>query len=160
MGKWLDQARARQPESSAVSVFSADRSDFGANGTKDTNGTLRHSPITLLKEWDRALAGVDPHKPPKAYRPGRWLTLVDDACWLFDQFAAQAVRDCWSPADLFGVLPGHDAWGGIADRLRGSRSLLMTADRACWRRVINDTPEQFNRGSGHPGLTLLWENGR
>lgn len=154
MGKWLDQARARHPESSADSAFSADRSDFGANGTKDTNGTLRHSPTALLNEWDRALASVDPHKPPDAYRPGRWLTLVDDACWLFDHFAAQAARDGWSTADLFGVLPGRDAWGGIADRLRGSRSLMMTADRACWRRVINDAPEQFNRGSC-PGMLTL-----
>ena len=155
MGKWLDQARSRQPESSAVRVFSAERSDFEANDTKDTIGTLRHSPTALLKECGRALAGVDPHKPPDAYGLGRWLTLVDDAFWLFDQFGAQAVRDGWSAADLFGVLPGHDAWGGIADRLRGSRSLLVTADRACWRRVINDAPEQFNRGS-YPDLVPLW----
>jgi hypothetical protein len=116
--------------------------------------------VRALRTWQAGLARLDCYAPPQGVAAGRWYTLVEDALWLAENFGSQAAQDGWSAADLFGVLPGHGGWGGIADRLRGSRSLLMTADRACWRRVLNDTPEQFNRGCGHPGLTLLWENGR
>jgi hypothetical protein len=88
----------------------------------------------------------------------RWGQLLRDADWLLDNFAARAAQDGWSAADLFGVLPGHDAWGGIADRLRGSRSLVMTADVARWRRMYSGLPDGFARGSGAmPRSVLLWD---
>ena len=55
-----------------------------------------------------------------------------------------------------GRWPGKDAWGGIADRLQGSRSLVMTADRARWRTMFGGVAEQFNRGA-YPDLRPLWE---
>jgi len=42
--------------------------------------------------------------------------------------------------------------------LRGSRSLVMTADLACWRRMFTGTPDCFARGASlMPRLTALWE---
>lgn len=89
---------------------------------------------------------------------GRWGVLVDDADWLLENFGQQAAADGWSAADLFSVMPGRDGCGGIADRLCGSRSLVMSADRAIWRRVVNGEPETFARGLGETvRMVPLWE---
>jgi hypothetical protein len=53
----------------------------------------------------RPLPGLD------ASRSGQ---LIRDACWLLEHFGRQAACDGWPAADLFGVLPGQDGWGGIA----------------------------------------------
>jgi hypothetical protein len=113
-----------------------------------------------LAEWRDGLQTLDPGRALHGLAPSRWRVLVDDADWLFEQFAAAAARDGWSAADLFGVLPDHDGWGGVADRLRGSRSLVMTADVARWRRMHSGLPDSFTRGSSAvPRLTLLWDEG-
>jgi hypothetical protein len=87
----------------------------------------------------------------------RWQTLYDDAVWLLEGFGEQAARDGWSSADLFGLWPSKPHWGGIADRLRGSRSLVMDADRASWR--LFGAVERFNRGS-YPELRAFWDLAR
>jgi hypothetical protein len=114
--------------------------------------------LSRLTAWRTGLQSLHPARPLYGLAQGRWGVLVDDADWLFKQYALAADRDGWSAADLFGVLPGHDAWGGIADRLRGSRSLVMTADVARWRRMHSGLSDSFARGSGAmPRLTLLWD---
>jgi hypothetical protein len=87
-------------------------------------------PLATVREWGAALDGLDRETPLHGLDGQRWRELLRDACWVLDHFGQQAARDGWSAADLFGVLPGHDGWGGIADRLRSSRSLVMSADRA------------------------------
>ena len=94
---------------------------------------------------------------PRGLTRLRWGQLIGDADWLLDNFGEQAARDGWSALDLFGVLPGRDGWGGIADRLSASRSLVMSADRAAWRRVVNGEPETFARGLGETvRMVSLW----
>ena len=69
-----------------------------------------------------------------------------------------AAREGYSTLDLFRVMPGRDGWGGIADRLRGSRSLVMSSEVARWRRVINGQPESLARGLGDTvQMVPLWE---
>jgi hypothetical protein len=158
MGKWLDMARREEQAPSADSVFSADSSVSGPKDTKDTNGTVPQAPGALVKSWRLALAAVDPRQPPEGFSPQRWQQLCDDSIFIAGGFAEQAARDGWSGGELFGLLPGHDGWGGITDRLRGSRSLVMTADRANWRRIVNGTVDSMARGEGRfLDLVPLWE---
>ncbi|MEZ5688770.1 MAG: hypothetical protein R3E21_08330 [Caenibius sp.] len=70
----------------------------------------------------------------------------------------QAFRDGWTVGELFGLWPDKPGWGGIADRLDGSRSLKMTADRAHWRCGVTGDARQFNRGA-YGDLTPFWEVG-
>ena len=84
----------------------------------------------------------------------RWQTIFDDACWIYENYASRAVREGWNAQDLFGIWDGVPHAGGVADRLRGSRSLVLTADRACWRSW--EEVERFNRGS-YLDLVPFWE---
>ena len=114
--------------------------------------------LSPVPAWRRSLAGLDHSKPLHGLDEKRWRQLLRDAEWLLEHFASRAARDGWSALDLFGVLPGRDGWAGIADRLRGSRSLVMTADRASWRRMFSGEPETFARGFGEmPKLLPLWD---
>ncbi len=65
-----------------------------------------------------------------------------------------AAKCGWTAADIFGLWPDKPHWGGIADRLRGARSLVMDADRASWR--SRGQVERFNRGS-YPHLRPFLE---
>lgn len=158
MGKWLDKA---QRQIRADSVFSADSPGADPNGTKDTKGTLRRSPDASVREWRAKLAGLDWATPLHGLAVGRWRGVLGDAHWLLDHFGNQAARDGWSTLDLFGVMRGRDGWGGIACRLRSSRSLVMSSDVARWRRVVNGEPESFARGLGETvEMVPLWESGQ
>jgi hypothetical protein len=112
-----------------------------------------------LKLWWSGLRRVHPRQPPDGFPRKRWETLWYDAEYILENFAEQAARDGWITADLFGLYPGHPHCGGIADRLRGQRSLVFTADRACWRRL--GVVEKFSRGTYPPGipphLKPFWE---
>lgn len=115
-------------------------------------------PREAFATWRARLARLEPDTPLHALAGQRWSQLLGDAHWLLNHYGPAAARDGWSALDLFGVLPGRDAWGGIADRLQSSRSLVMSADIARWRRFFTGTPESFARGAGGlPRLTLLWE---
>lgn len=105
-------------------------------------------PVRALKAWRSSLSAIDIDTPRHDLTRLRWGQLIENANWLMEHFGTQAARDGWSEADLFSVMPGRDGWGGIADRLCGSRSLVMSADRAAWRRVINGEPESYARGMG------------
>ena len=118
------------------------------------------SPRAMVVGWRGSLARLGVGQPEHGLDPGRWGQLLADAHWLLDKFGEQSARDGWSALDLFGVLPGRDGWGGIAERLRASRSLVMGADVARWRRVINGEPESFARGLGGTArMIALWEVG-
>ncbi|MCP5389167.1 MAG: hypothetical protein H6915_05320 [Novosphingobium sp.] len=109
----------------------------------------------IQREWRAHLSRLDDASPLHDYSPRRWWVLVDDACWLFNEFGAQAAFNGWSTADLFGRWPGHhDGWGGIADRLRGARDLKMGADVATWRGRFR--VEQYPRKC-FPDLKPFWE---
>ena len=115
-------------------------------------------PHEAFPAWRAHLLRLSEDAPLHGLERLRWLQILDDARWLLDNFGEQAARDGWSALDLFGVLPGRDAWGGIADRLQASRSLVMGADVARWRRVINGEPESFARGlGGTVPMIALWE---
>lgn len=103
--------------------------------------------------WRAHLARLDPCQPPEGWTMNRWQQMYDDADWLLGNFGEQAARDGWSSADLFGLWVGVPHAGGIANRLRGSRSLVLTADRAHWRSW--GQVERFNRGS-YPDLRPFW----
>lgn len=123
------------------------RGSAGTNsGTQ--SGTSDHLAAARCREWRAYLMRLSPTKPFHGLGQTRWACLLDEADWLFENYAGQAARDGWSSLDLFGVLPGRDGCGGIADRLRGSRSLMMSSDVARWRRVVNGEPESFARGLG------------
>lgn len=111
-----------------------------------------------LKDWRSSLHRVSLDRAHHGLARARWGQLIDDADWLLEHFGQQVAGDGWSALDLFGVLPGRDAWGGIADRLRSSRSLVMATDRAMWRRVVNGAPESFARGLGETvRMVPLWQ---
>lgn len=107
-------------------------------------------------EWRVAFDCLDSAAPLYGLDSRRWQQLLGDAQWVLDSFASNALRDGWTVGELFGLWPGKDRWGGIADRLQGSRSLKMTADRAHWRRQFTGASDQFVRGT-YPELHPLWE---
>jgi hypothetical protein len=119
-------------------------------------------PRRALKLWWGGLRRIHPRQPPDGFSLKRWESLWYDAEYILENFGEQAARDGWSTADLFGIYPGHPHCGGIADRLRGQRSLVFTADRACWRRL--GVVEKFSRGSYPDGLAPhlkpFWEAAR
>jgi hypothetical protein len=91
-------------------------------------------PAPILRDWHRHLAPLDFDHAPDGFTRNRWRELCDDSWWIYENFAAQAVRDGWSAHDLFGVLPWHPGWGGLCDRLRGARNLKMetAGQKAVW----------------------------
>lgn len=111
-------------------------------------------PSRALKRWRAELVQLDPQQPLHSLEPQRWRVLCEDAAWLFHSFGEQAARDCWTTADLFGLCASRPHFGGLVDRLRGSRSLVLTETRACWRSF--GVVETFNRSS-YPDLRAFWE---
>ena len=117
-------------------------------------------PIATAKHWRNILAALDANRAAWGLDRLRWREVLGDARWLFDHFGQQSARDGWSALDLFGVLPGRDGWGGIADRMRGSRSLVRSGDVARWRRVVNGEPESFARGLCETvEMVPFWQHG-
>lgn len=84
--------------------------------------------------WVSALRLVDRRSPACGLHPRRWAQLVDDARWLAGSHGKAAAALGWSVSDLFGIEPGRDGWGGLADRLEGARSVKFTANLAQWQR--------------------------
>lgn len=111
-------------------------------------------PTRALNRWRSELRRLDPFEPLQGIERQRWRSLCDDAAWLVCGFGEQVARDCWTTADLFGLWPATPHFGGVVDRLRGSRSLVLSGDRACWRSF--GIVEKFNRGS-YPNLVPFWE---
>lgn len=113
-------------------------------------------PPRAIRKCRAALESLDWDCAPAGLTKSRWRELLRDADWLLEKFGPQALRDGWTVAELFGCWPGKDTWGGIADRLQSSRSLLMTADRAHWRCMTTGEAIQFNR-TAYPDLRPFWK---
>ena len=120
-----------------------------------------------LSACRKGLLPLDHAEPLHGLPGARWRQLLDDAGWLLEGFAPAAFSHGWTIGEMFGqwvwddnaTITLKDAWGGIADRLQGSRSLKMTADRATWRCFITGEPDVFLR-TAYPNLKPLWEGGR
>ena len=137
-----------------------DNRDNRDNRDKTPPPSLVVDPIVTAKQWRNNLAGLDANRAEWGLDRLRWNELLGDASWLLDHFGQQAAREGYSTLDLFGVMPGRDGWGGIACRLRGSRSLVMSGEVARWRRVVNGEPESFARGLGETvQMVPLWAEG-
>lgn len=118
---------------------------------------LKNSEVALiLNEWHGQLAALDPYRAPDGWAPARWRQLVEDARWFIDKYGDQAARDRWDTSNVFGLWPGKPGWGGLVDRLSGSRSLVLTADRAHWR--ARGEVDRYNRAS-YPDLRPFWKAG-
>lgn len=118
----------------------------------------RANPSALLRDWHRHLSALDERQPPAHFDPARWWQMVEDACWVYENFAGQAVRDGWSALDLFGVLPFDVTLGGLVPRLAGARNLKMDRDRAIWSNwgVRDWTCRGTGDGLMTSGIVPLW----
>ncbi len=110
--------------------------------------------VATLSGWQRNFTRLDPCQPHEGFTMRRWQQLYDDSLWMLETHGVYAAKCGWTAADLFGLWPDKPHWGGIADRLRGARSLVMDADRASWRSW--GQVERFNRSS-YPHLRPFWE---
>jgi hypothetical protein len=158
MGSWRKTAETmRQGEAARHNRH--DRHDSPSNAPNvPIVPNVPADPARTLKRWRAELESLDWSAPRFGLHLHRWQRVLEDSGWLLDRFGEQAARDGWSECDLFGVLPGKDAWGGVADRLRAARSLKMTTERACWRDLITGEPDGFVRGQGDKlMLVVMWE---
>jgi len=117
-------------------------------------GALPLGPARDRSAWHKALSALDPCQPPRGITMGRWQTLYDASLWWLESFGRQAALDGWSSGDVFGIRSGFPGAGGLIDRLGDNRSLVMTAERACWRTY--GALRQFNRSAGEV-LSPFWE---
>lgn len=120
------------------------------------------NPTRLLKLWHGKLSALDHLVSPPGWSLGRWLDTVDASLWLYETFASQLVREGWTAADLFGVLPAYPGDGGLADRMGTARNLKLLDGVAHWK-ALHGVHKQFPRGGGvdlaKGGLRLIWEIG-
>jgi len=105
------------------------------------------------RDWSRAIAGLHQGCPPEGIAPERWSMLVADAAWLCRTHGGAAAALGWTASQLFGLdpLPG---WGGLSDRLKGSRRVTLTAAVGHWR--TDDEEGWLWRGTLRP-LPVIWE---
>lgn len=155
--RWIAEHSADDPTLAGLAALAAVRpeTENAVSAPEPAKAAKAANPQSVLRTWQNGLNSLDPRVPLHGIAKQRWHNLYDDAVWLAENFAVQAARDGWSTADLFGLWPDKAHYGGLADRLRGSRSLVMTADRACWRswgRV-----EQFKRGA-YMKLRPFWDS--
>lgn len=118
--------------------------------------------VRRLKLWHGKLSALDHLTSPPHWSLGRWLDTVDASLWLYETFASQLVREGWTAADLFGVLPAYPGEGGLADRMGTARNLKLLDGVAHWK-ALDGVHKQFPRGGGvdlaKGGLRLIWEIG-
>lgn len=154
MNSWREVARAvRESEETRDNRDIRDnRAESGANVPNVPN--VPANPARELKLWHSRLSAVDEFTSPVGITLKQWLDLVDDACWIYEEYGSQAIRYGWSALDLFGVRVGYPCTGGLADRLGGARNLLLDRRLAVWS-VFGDR-RQLSAPCGD-GLTLLWE---
>lgn len=128
--------------------------------TPATTATLpARDPSATLREWHSGLAPLDFDSAPEGFTLNRWRELHGDSWWIYENFAAQAVRDGWSAHDLFGVHVPRPGWGGLCDRLQGARNLKIAGPRAVWSRwgVSDWTCIGAAESLISSGLVPIWE---
>lgn len=150
MGKWAERAaKLGEAETCANSADNAGSLPFGTN---DTIGTA--SPARVLRHWHTKLAALDPAQAPDGFEAKEWWRLWDDACWLLSTHSKAAVLNGWDAQSLFGVWVGYPPAGGLAQQLRGSRTLLFEGPRAVYR--LWGVSTKVNIGTAR-GLPAIWE---
>lgn len=113
-----------QPDASKVGFGS-----FGSASTRPVSGNC--TALADPTAWTVALAAIDASRAPAGFDPDRWRYVLADARWRRYHGPAAAALG-WTASDLFGLaLP--NGIGGLADRLEGTRNLVMTDRIAHWR---------------------------
>ncbi|MXO85234.1 hypothetical protein GRI38_04250 [Altererythrobacter aurantiacus] len=100
------------------------------------------------------MSNLDPDQPPDGIAARDWSQMVEDACWLYEAHARYAVRNGWKASGLFGVRLDYPPGGGLAQVLRGSRSLAFDGPIAHVRQF--GVRMTRNPACGH-GLPIIWE---
>lgn len=120
------------------------------------------NPRVLLREWHDMLEPLASKRAPAGVDRDWWALAVQDAWWLYENFAGQLVRSRWSGLDLFGTVPGEPHLGGIIARLYGSRNLKIKGKQAIWS--CNGRRDWACSGGTDclavKGIVLLWDLGR
>lgn len=112
------------------------------------------APEGVLRDWHGKLKRLDPRVVPAELSGSEWSLLCEDAWWLYENFAAVAIRQGWDAHGLFGVRAGYPAGGGLAHALEGCRNVVMVEGRAhvtAW-----GVTTKYNAACG-AGLPLIWE---
>ena len=104
--------------------------------------------------WQAALARLDEVKPALGVTPTRWRELVTDARWLADRHGGNAATLGWTASNLFGLDETLDGWGGVADRLRGTRRATFTDTVAHWR---SDELDEWLWRRSLRRMRLIWQ---
>ncbi|WP_209348701.1 hypothetical protein [Pontixanthobacter sp. CEM42] len=157
MSSWREVAKtAREAEEARDN---RDNRDNRANRSRNRANVpnvpnVPANPSLDLKQWHSGLIAVDEFTAPVGVTMAHWLDLIDDAHWMYENFASQAVRQGWKALDLFGVVPDEVGVGGVADRLAGARNLKMHSDVAVWSNF--GVSRYYERGRCE-GFHLLWE---
>ena len=162
--RWIAEHEANPPRESVATVASV-----AGVSPQIEKSVLSSRPATVattatVRAFRAALDRISADTPLHGLPADRWRQMLDDAGWLLEGFAPPAFRHGWTIGELFGLWWWDDngtrtpkgGWGGIADRLQGSRSLKMTADRATWRVMFTGEPHVFLR-TAYPELQPLWE---
>ena len=115
---------------------------------------------SILRGWHQNLSKLDEFIPPQGFTSARWADLVTDACWLYETYASQLVREGWGPLDCFGVLPWRPGGGVLLDRLHGARNLRLDGQgRAIWS--VHGVTFVTCRGAAEAlvssGLVAVWD---
>jgi hypothetical protein len=130
---YLDELRAFTSQKDDGDALTKPTKPGSVSSVGAPSGRFLRDPREAFRLSDKGLSGLDPDKPLHGLSSVRWRQLLSDAQWLLDAFARSAFHDGWTVGELFGLWPDVDCAGGIADRLRGSRSLILADDRARWR---------------------------
>lgn len=131
------------------------RKNANSSVTPATPATVATNPTAFLRDWHRHLSTIDQLTSPPGWTIDAWLTLTDDAFYVYEHFGSIAVRAGWSALDLFAVRPGMPHRGGLADMLDGARNLKLDGPRAYWSAF--GVPFRINVGCGlGGGAVLLW----
>ncbi len=117
-------------------------------------GVVALDPARVLKAWHGRLTKLEPLRPPDAFGKSEWADLVDDCCWLYENFGSVAVRQGWGAQGLWGVRVGVPHGGGLAQLLRTSRSVLFSDSIAIVTRLKVQMKRNPEYGRGCP---LVWE---
>lgn len=152
---YLDELRSFVSENAPYEALTkpTEPGSVSSVGTSQDNISEIEARATL-KRWHRHLSAIDQFCTPADWTLNNWLTLTDDAFWLYENHASYAVRNGWTALDLFGVRPGMPHRGGLADMLETSRDLKLNGGRAFWTQL--GVKRRINVGCGE-GCALLWE---
>lgn len=163
--RWLAEREGAESVATVATVARV-QAEFEKSVSHESPATLATTatksacdPSLTLREWHSRLAPLDFDSAPDGFTLSRWRELREDSWWLYENFAAQAVRDGWSAHDLFAVFLPRSGWGGLCDRLQGARNLKMAGPRAIWSRW--GVPDWTCIGAGDSlissGLVPIWE---